>query len=150
MLFDIGKSKGRQDSRGFSSIHKGEHVQLSLATEQREMSTILEEPDGEKTQNQIPDLLKRHDRVKSITDNTAVRPNETDISIWKLFEYADSFDMLLMAFGTAGAIADGITTPMAMLVLSSLIDTIGNFGSSSTGDFSHSINTVIIMIFFRQ
>jgi hypothetical protein len=60
-----------------------------MATEQIEMSG-LEERDEEKMQKLTPDLAKQHDRVKRNTDNTSVRPNDTDISIWKLFKYADS------------------------------------------------------------
>ena len=46
--------------------------------------------------------------------------------------YANPFDLWLMAFGTIGTIGDGITIPMVLLVLRSLIDRIGNFGPGST------------------
>ena len=118
-----------------------------MATEQVEMSS-LEEQDGGKTQNQIPDLLKQHDRVKINIDNTAIRRKDhTDISIWKLFKYADYFDMCLMAFGTVGTILDGMALPIAMLILSTLIDKIGNFGHGFMGDFTQTVNRVIIVSF---
>ena len=85
---------------------------------------------------------------KAKTDNIA--PNyDRNVSIWEIFKYADSFDLWLMAFGTVGTIADGITLPMVLLVLSKLIDTIGNFGPGSTGGdhFHHTINMVTIISF---
>ena len=110
-----------------------------MMTEETEMSS-LEERDGEQIQNQIPDFYH--------SDKTAVRLNDRNVSIWKFFKYADSFDLWLMAFGTVGTIADGITLPMVMLVLSTMIDTIGNFGPGSTGNhFHHSINTVTTISF---
>ena len=118
-----------------------------MAKEQVEMSS-LEEQDGGKMQNQIPDLPKQHDRVKINTDQTAVRPKDhSDISIWKLFKYADYFDMCLMAFGTVGTILDGMALPIAMLILSTLIDKMGNFGHGFMGDFTQSVNRVIIVSF---
>ena len=87
--------------------------------------------------------------VKSKIDSTgSIRPNDRNVSIWKLFKYADSFDLWLMAFGTVGTIVDGITLPMALLVLSSMIDTTGNFGPGSTGNhFHYTINKVTIISF---
>ena len=87
--------------------------------------------------------------VKIKIDSTgAIRPNDRNVSIWKLFKYADSFDLWLMAFGTVGTIVDGITLPMALLVLSSMIDTTGNFGPRSTGNhFHYTINKVTIISF---
>ena len=71
--------------------------------------------------------------VKSKIDITvAIRPNDRNVSIWKIFMYANPFDLWLMAFGTIGTIGDGITIPMVLLVLRSLIDRIGNFGPGST------------------
>ena len=115
-----------------------------MMTEETEMSSDLKERDGEKMQNHMQDLPKRK------TDNTAVGPNyDRNVSIWGIFKYADSFDLWLMAFGTVGTIADGITLPMVLLVLSRLIDTIGNFGPGSTGGdhFHHTINMVTIISF---
>eukprot|EP00253_Pinus_taeda_P015976 PITA_15976 len=107
-----------------------------MAREQIQMSNLEEQADP----------LKPHDRVES---NTAARPYDSGISIWKLFKYADSFDLWLMAFGTVGAITDGMTMPLIrLLVLSNLIDTIGNFGSASTGDFSRIINTYTLRLLY--
>jgi len=109
-----------------------------------------EERDEEKIQKLTPDLAKQHDCVKRNTDNTAARPKDSDISIWKLFKYADSLDLWLMAFGTVGTITDGLTMPVMLLILSSLIDKIGKFSSISTRDFPHTISTVIIISFRQQ
>lgn len=49
----------------------------------------------------------------------------SDISLLKLFKYADSTDLWLMILGTLGTIADGAATPGTMLIMSSLVNTIG-------------------------
>ena len=115
-----------------------------MMTEETEISSDLKERDGEKMQNHMQDLPKRK------THNMTVGTNyDRNVSIWEIFKYADSFDLWLMAFGTVGTIADGITLPMVLLVLSRLMDTIGNFAPGSTGGdhFHHTINMVTIISF---
>eukprot|EP01018_Ginkgo_biloba_P022723 Gb_08706 [translate_table: standard] len=62
------------------------------------------------------------------------------ISVWKLFKYADSIDLWLMMFGTLGSIGDGLSTPIMMIVLSGLINTLGNGPSANSNGFVDSIN----------
>ncbi|KAJ0977985.1 hypothetical protein J5N97_013459 [Dioscorea zingiberensis] len=54
--------------------------------------------------------------------------------------HADKVDMWLMAFGTIGAIADGISTPITLLVTSKIMNEIGAASSSSSSFFIQKIN----------
>eukprot|EP01018_Ginkgo_biloba_P022721 Gb_08703 [translate_table: standard] len=74
--------------------------------------------------------------------NKGDRPQDLSrsISVWKLLKYADSTDLWLMMFGTLGLIGDGLSTPMMMIVLSGLMNTLGNGPSSKPNGFVHSIN----------
>jgi len=110
----------------------------------------LEEREEEKRPKLNADLPKQHAVEESNTDSTSVRANDTNISILKLFKYADLFDLCLVASGTVGTIGDGLNTPIMMFILSSLIDKIGKFGSAFIGDFGHTLNMVIIISFTQK
>lgn len=47
------------------------------------------------------------------------------VSFWRLFRCADSFDYLLMFVGTVGAIANGLTLPVMLIIQGRLINTFG-------------------------
>eukprot|EP00253_Pinus_taeda_P030910 PITA_30910 len=86
--------------------------------------------------------------LESNTDSTSVRANDTNISILKLFKYADLFDLCLVALGTVGTIADGLNMPIAMFIISTLIDEIGKFSSAFSGDFGHTVNTCSLHLMY--
>eukprot|EP01018_Ginkgo_biloba_P022709 Gb_36503 [translate_table: standard] len=66
--------------------------------------------------------------------------SEANVSIWKFLECVDSTDFWLMMFGTLGSVADGMSTPVAMIVLSKLFNTLGNDPSANPGGFIRNIN----------
>eukprot|EP01018_Ginkgo_biloba_P022662 Gb_23626 [translate_table: standard] len=74
--------------------------------------------------------------------NEGDRPKDLSrsISVWKLFKYADSTDLWLMILGTLGSIGDGLSTPIMMIVLSGLMNTLGNGPSAKPNGFVHSVN----------
>lgn len=47
------------------------------------------------------------------------------MSFWRLFQCADSFDYLLMILGTLGAIVNGLTLPVMLIIQGRLINTFG-------------------------
>eukprot|EP01018_Ginkgo_biloba_P022724 Gb_08707 [translate_table: standard] len=81
--------------------------------------------------------------------NKGHRPKDLwrSISV-KLFKYADSIDLWLMMFGTLGSIGDGLSTPIMMIVLSGLMNTLGNGPSSKSNGFIHSINKGSVNILY--
>lgn len=50
---------------------------------------------------------------------------EKTVPIWRLFQYADGFDVLLMVVGSVAAIASGIARPLMTLLLGQLINAFG-------------------------
>ncbi|XP_051121081.1 ABC transporter B family member 15-like [Andrographis paniculata] len=63
-------------------------------------------------------------------------------NIWfgSIFMHADSVDVLLMGLGFLGAIGDGISMPVMLLVTSKLMNSFGNSQISLAENFSHTIN----------
>jgi hypothetical protein len=50
---------------------------------------------------------------------------EKTVPIWRLFQYADGFDVLLMVVGSVAAIASGVARPLMTLLLGQLINAFG-------------------------
>lgn len=109
-----------------------------MAREQLEMSS-LEERAEEKKQIMMSNSQKRIDAQK------AGRSKNSEISLLKLFKYADSTDLWLMVLGTIGTVADGIATPVTMFIMSSLLNTIG---SGATGNFVHTISKYTLRLVY--
>lgn len=66
-------------------------------------------------------------------------------SFRSVFMHADSADMLLMTLGFLGAICDGVSMPVMLIVTSKLMNNLGgNDSSNSTDNFTHHINEVYI------
>ncbi|XP_049381952.1 ABC transporter B family member 15-like [Solanum stenotomum] len=61
-------------------------------------------------------------------------------SFRSVFMHADSVDILLMILGFLGAICDGVSMPVMLIVTSKLMNNLGNNDSSSTDSFTHHIN----------
>ncbi|XP_022133729.1 ABC transporter B family member 15-like, partial [Momordica charantia] len=64
-------------------------------------------------------------------------------SITSIFMHADAVDKFLMALGFIGAMGDGLTTPLVLVVSSRLMNNIGFASSSDPSDISHSFQTNI-------
>ncbi|KAG9154519.1 hypothetical protein Leryth_014966 [Lithospermum erythrorhizon] len=62
-------------------------------------------------------------------------------SFWTIFMHADGVDKLLMALGFIGAIGDGISMPLTLIITSKLMNKIGDTTTSSTtNNFIEKIN----------
>jgi hypothetical protein len=47
------------------------------------------------------------------------------------FQFATKLDILLMAVGTLGSLANGVSVPAMIIIFTSIIDTFTSFGSSA-------------------
>ncbi|KAM3286624.1 hypothetical protein P3S67_025423 [Capsicum chacoense] len=57
-----------------------------------------------------------------------------------IFMHADKADILLMALGLLGSIGDGVSMPIAFIVINKLMNNIGGNDNSNTHNFTHHIN----------
>ncbi|KAH9321487.1 hypothetical protein KI387_016126 [Taxus chinensis] len=76
---------------------------------------------------------------------------KNSVPLWKLFKYADATDWWLVGFGTLGSIGEGISLPVLFLMLSKLIDILGNNTSSSSSsgtDYLNSINKYSLYVVY--
>ena len=81
-------------------------------------------------QDSKQDSEKRKD--KDETTNT--------VSLYKLFSFADPLDRLLMFIGTVGAIGNGISLPLLILIVGTMINA---FGESTTSKVVDEVSKVI-------
>ncbi|KAI3980190.1 hypothetical protein MKX01_033331 [Papaver californicum] len=51
---------------------------------------------------------------------------EASVPYYKLFSYADRYDMLMMLVGTISSIASGMGMPLLMIMLGQVIDSFGS------------------------
>lgn len=63
-------------------------------------------------------------------------------SFRSIFMHADGVDMLLMALGYIGAIGDGFSTPLVLLLTSKFMNNIGDVSNIPIDIFTHNINKV--------
>jgi len=63
-------------------------------------------------------------------------------SVRSIFMHADGVDWLLMGLGLIGAVGDGFTTPLVLLITSKLMNNIGG-SSFNTDTFMQSISKVL-------
>ncbi|PWA86223.1 ABC transporter family protein [Artemisia annua] len=64
-------------------------------------------------------------------------------SFWSIFMHADRADMLLMLLGFLGSVGDGITLPTVLLIISKVMNNIGDSDSNSSSaikDFTDKMN----------
>ncbi|CAK9200561.1 unnamed protein product [Sphagnum troendelagicum] len=69
----------------------------------------------------------------------AWRNESHKVSFFKLFQFADQLDVLLMFLGFCGAVGDGVAFSAMLYVLSGLIDVFGN-RSLNSHEFMHEIS----------
>ncbi|KAI6671228.1 hypothetical protein NL676_006113 [Syzygium grande] len=72
----------------------------------------------------------------------------TTSSLHSIFMHADATDKLLMALGFLGAVGDGFSTPLVLLISSRLMNHIGGTSSFTTGTFLHSINKNAVALLY--
>ncbi|CAM8986311.1 unnamed protein product [Rhodiola kirilowii] len=63
---------------------------------------------------------------------------------FSIFMYADAFDKWLMLLGFIGAVGDGLSNPVSLLLYSKMLNNVGTYAAQSSG-FQHSINTVALL-----
>ncbi|KAL2614004.1 hypothetical protein R1flu_025696 [Riccia fluitans] len=73
------------------------------------------------------------------------RPKEL-VPVFKLFAFADSFDILLMTLGTIGAVGSGVSQPFMTLLFGKLIDAFGDNSSNSERLQSEVSNVAILYV----
>ncbi|KAK8490472.1 hypothetical protein V6N12_076239, partial [Hibiscus sabdariffa] len=61
-------------------------------------------------------------------------------SVRSIFMHADGVDMWLMALGFIGALGDGFSTPLVLLVTSKLMNNLGDSSAFTADMFVHNIN----------
>ncbi|ERN01697.1 hypothetical protein AMTRI_Chr10g229580 [Amborella trichopoda] len=61
-------------------------------------------------------------------------------SLWSIFMHADSVDVLLMVLGLFGAIGDGFSTPVMLLITSKIMNNLGNGPSASPLQFTSNVD----------
>jgi len=80
---------------------------------------------------------------KNVSINVKKKKNGSFTSI---FMHADVLDCFFMVFGLIGAIGDGLMTPLLLLFLSRLMNSIGSISGPSKNNFVHSINEVLSLL----
>jgi len=59
-----------------------------------------------------------------------------------IFMHADGKDLFFMILGTIGAIGEGVTTPLVLLISSRMMNNIGSSSTMGGNTFIHNINKV--------
>lgn len=83
--------------------------------------------------------MERRDKKKT----KKKRNSSIASSIKSILRHADTFDKSLMVLGFLGAIGDGMSTPLLLLLFKRLMNDVGNSGSSDPHLFFHAINKVL-------
>lgn len=65
------------------------------------------------------------------------------VPLYKLFAFADSYDLLLMICGSIGAVGNGVSIPLMTLLFGDLIDSFGQ--NQNNKDIVDVISKVMIM-----
>ncbi|KAI3740408.1 hypothetical protein L2E82_30837 [Cichorium intybus] len=74
----------------------------------------------------------------------AIPGSDKKVSFFKLFSFADRYDVMLMLMGTLGAIGFGMQQPIMSIVFGQLVDTLGTFDNSNSVDKISKVCTVYL------
>ncbi|KAF3341839.1 ABC transporter B family member 9 [Carex littledalei] len=66
---------------------------------------------------------------------------EGKVSIFKMLQFADGYDVLLMVVGSIAALANGISQPLLTFIIGQVIDA---FGGATSSDVLNRVNTVVL------
>ncbi|MCI08724.1 ABC transporter B family member, partial [Trifolium medium] len=78
----------------------------------------------------VVDIDRKQDSEKS-----KAKDEKTDtVPLYKLFSFSDPLDRLLMFVGTLGAIGNGISIPLMLLIFGTLINAFGDYKDSDVVD----------------
>jgi len=76
---------------------------------------------------------------KDATVAAAAAAAAKKVSLLGMFRYADRLDVLLMAVGAVGAVANGVTEPLMTILFGNVID---SFGDSTAQSIIRSVRKV--------
>ncbi|KAH6830259.1 ABC transporter family protein [Perilla frutescens var. hirtella] len=74
------------------------------------------------------------------------RKSSKSVSFSSIFMHADGYDTALMGLGLLGAIGDGVSMPVMLLVTSKLMNSFGNSQTSLSENFTHEINKNAVVL----
>jgi len=77
---------------------------------------------------------------KQDSEKSKDKDETTNTVSYKLFSFADSLDRLLMLMGTVGAIGNGISLPLMVIISGTMINA---FGESTTSKVVDEVSKVI-------
>ncbi|KAI3933854.1 hypothetical protein MKX01_028180 [Papaver californicum] len=70
--------------------------------------------------------------IKKTTDGDDQEKKESEvIPYYKLFSFADRYDILMMSIGTVSSIGSGLGLPLLVPMLGQVVDSIGRFENSN-------------------
>ncbi|KAK4346348.1 hypothetical protein RND71_032687 [Anisodus tanguticus] len=69
-------------------------------------------------------------------------------SFRSIFMHADKADILLMTIGFLGAVCDGVSMPVMLIVTSKLMNNLGGSNTSNTDNFTHHINENALVLVY--
>lgn len=78
--------------------------------------------------------VEDHDSKKDSEKSKEKDETTNTVPLYKLFSFADPLDRLLMFAGTIGAIGNGISIPLMILIFGNLINAFGDSTSSKVVD----------------
>lgn len=90
----------------------------------------------------INNKIQDEENNNSINNQVEVQNNK--VAFYKLFSFADSWDIVLMILGSISAIANGVAKPLMLLVLGQIINSVG---TSDPKHVIHNVSTVCYCFF---
>ena len=84
---------------------------------------------------------------KTTNSNTSQNTNTKSVPFFKLFSFADKFDLFLMLSGALGAAVNGLTLPLMTLLFGQLIDAFGE-NASTTDQVQREVSKVFPLFNF--
>eukprot|EP00897_Mesotaenium_endlicherianum_P004220 jgi/Mesen1/3826/ME000207S02835 len=101
--------------------------------------TEIEAPDPVSSTPALPEMKPG--------SRAAKKKQQSSVPLWRLFQYAGPFDVLLMAVGSLGAVVAGASLPMFSLLFGNLINAFGS-NQSNTHHMLDSVGEVCLDMFY--
>lgn len=100
--------------------------------------------DGKKKESkQEVSMWKKKKKSNRQEMSVSAKKKKKASPFWRMLHYADKYDMLYMEVGCLGAIADGISTPIFMVIMSDLIHVFGKGVGHTSHSFMYEIRKVL-------
>ncbi len=127
-------------SMGSLPLEQEERMQLLLVKNRSGINaSSFVKPVDEILHKATHSLVEKNGRINGVDEAKSSESHK--VSFFKLFQFADQFDVLLMLLGFCGAVGDGVAFSAMLYVLSGLIDVFGN-RSLNSHEFMHEISKV--------